>query len=179
MVTEMTNQPSNIYLVGFMGSGKTTFGKIMAKALNMTFIDMDTEIESTFGKSIAQLFDELGEPGFRQMERDTLHRLSAGKHCLISTGGGAPCHYDNMDFMNAHGETIYLQASVKELVNRLKGVREARPLLRDKSEEELESHVRMMLERREPDYMKATCLLNTDGLDAVALLSRYLSQKKE
>ena len=85
-----------IYLIGLPGSGKTTLGKQVAKALNLTFIDMDEKIEQTEGKSISEIFSKEGEAYFRDIERAMLHQVAQEENCIISTGGGAPCFFDNM-----------------------------------------------------------------------------------
>jgi len=96
-----------IFLVGFMGSGKTAMGKLLARRHGLSFIDLDSYIESKFRKTIAQIFTEAGETGFRKIEKNCLHEVAEFEDVVIATGGGAPCFYDNMDFMNQCGETIY------------------------------------------------------------------------
>jgi len=151
---------------------------MLAEALNLKFLDMDSAIEFTTGKSIATLFNELGEEGFRQIERDVLHDLSKHEHCLISTGGGAPCFFDNMDFMKAAGETVYLKGSATVLIQNLHGAVDGRPLLKGKTEAEMEAFINQMLEKREPFYLKADHVLDIEGITADNLLSRFLSLKE-
>ena len=161
------------FLIGYMGSGKTTYGRLIAKEQKMTFVDLDTIIEEKYAKSITSLFEEVGEVEFRKIERETLHDIAHIENALIATGGGTPCFYDNMEFMNKMGDTIYLRTSVRELRDRLKTVRNKRPLLRNKTDHELESHIAEMLEKREIFYMKAKYILDTDDLNPNNLLSSY------
>jgi len=169
----MNQQSKNIYLIGFMGSGKTTFGKLLAEVLQMNFIDIDAEIEQWQGKTIADLFASGGEVNFRQLEREMLHRCSEKGVSLISTGGGAPCFFDNMDYMNGNGLTVYLQASAEELFKKLKPFREKRPLLRDKSDKELLDYIQEKLKEREPYYFKAGIILPADEYDPEVLIQRF------
>ena len=89
-----------IFLTGYMGAGKTTLGKAFARQMNIPFIDLDWYIEERFHKTVGELFIERGETGFRELERNMLHEVAEFENVVISTGGGAPCFYDNMDFMN-------------------------------------------------------------------------------
>jgi shikimate kinase len=161
------------FLIGYMGSGKTTYGRLIAKELKMKFVDLDSVIEEKYSLNVTSLFEKMGEDGFRKIERDTLHEIAQLKDTLIATGGGTPCFFDNMEFMNKMGDTIYLRTSVRELRDRLKMSRTKRPLLSHKSDQELESHIAMMLEMRELYYMKAKFILDTDDLNPNNLLSSY------
>ena len=97
-----------IFLTGYMGAGKTTLGKAFARKLNVPFIDLDWYIEERFHKTVGELFTERGEAGFRELERNMLHEVAEFENVVISTGGGAPCFYDNMEFMNRTGKTVFL-----------------------------------------------------------------------
>ena len=105
-----------VFLVGYMGAGKTTVGKELAKLAGLSFIDLDYYIEGRYHKAVSQIFAERGEEAFREIERNMLHEVAEFEDVLISTGGGAPCFFDNMEFMNASGTTVYLKVSVEELV---------------------------------------------------------------
>lgn len=161
------------FLIGYMGSGKTTYGRLIAKELKVKFVDLDSVIEEKYSLDITSLFEKMGEGDFRKIERDTLHEIAQLKDTLIATGGGTPCFFDNMEFMNKMGDTIYLRTSVRELRDRLKMSRTKRPLLSHKSDQELESHIAMMLESRELYYLKAKFILDTDDLNPNNLLSSY------
>lgn len=164
---------SRYYLVGYMGSGKTTYGKLMAKELDMTFIDLDVFLESKEQKTISQIFDEVGEEGFRKMEKEALREASEQDKVIIATGGGTPCHFDNMEFMNLKGQTIYLRTSVRELRDRLKMSKTKRPLIVGKDLRELEDYIADSLEKRELYYLKSKYILDTDDLNPNNLKSSF------
>jgi len=165
---------NNYFLIGYMGSGKTTYGKLMAKELKLTFVDLDAFIEQKFMKSISELFENLGEDGFRKLEREALHEVSQFENSLISTGGGTPCFFDNMEYMNAHGETIYLRTSVRELRDRLKMSRTKRPLIVGKDDKELEFFIAKSLEEREGFYLKSKYIMDTDDLNPNNIKSSFM-----
>lgn len=148
--------------MGYMGSGKTTVGKRLAKTLSLEFIDLDTYIQNRYRKTIPRLFEEKGEEGFRQAEREALREVAEFEDVVISTGGGAPCFFDNMELMNRAGTTIYLQAEPEELADRLSASKTVRPLIAGKSREELVPFIREHLSRRE-DYYKSARLVYPTG----------------
>jgi shikimate kinase len=154
-----------IFLIGFMGSGKTYLGKQLASKLGFLFVDVDSVIENTEGVKIAQLFDSQGETYFRKIESDRLKALAKWDEVIVSTGGGAPCFHDNMDWMNTHGITVYLQTDPNLLLNRLKSETENRPLLRGKTDEELLDFIKNKIADRKPFYEKAKIIVaqNEDG----------------
>jgi shikimate kinase len=147
---------NRIFLVGFMGCGKTTLGKKVAQKTGYSFIDLDELITQQIGMSITQYFDTFGETAFRKIERETLHSLTEVNDVIIATGGGTPCHLDNMDWMNKEGKTIYLKLSPKALLSRLSQTEiETRPLLKGKSNAELLEFITSKLEERSPFYSQA------------------------
>ena len=156
---------TRIILIGFMGSGKTTLGRALAKALGLTFIDLDNYIELRYCKSINQIFAERGEDGFRNIERTLLHEVCEFEDVIISSGGGTPCFFDNIDYMNAQGTTIYLQVPNDRLLTRLKIAKNRRPLLKDKNDEEIEQFIAEQIQRREPFYTKANHAFTADRLE--------------
>jgi len=144
-----------IFLVGYMGSGKTTMGKRLSKKYGVDFVDLDHYIESRYFKKVSQLFQEKGEAGFREIERDLLREVADFENIIISTGGGTACFFDNMELMNQKGETVYLKASAADLAAYLSTASKDRPLLAQKSKEELFDFISEMLEKREPFYSQA------------------------
>jgi shikimate kinase len=142
-----------IFLVGYMGSGKTSMGKLLAQQLGLTFLDLDAYIEGKFHRTIARIFEKEGETGFREIEHRFLHEVAEFEDVVIATGGGAPCFYDNMAYMNEQGITIYLKMSVGQLTERLalskSGVR---PLISNKSKAELQEFIAEGLSKREDFY---------------------------
>ncbi len=154
-----------IFLTGYMGSGKTTLGRALAADLDVQFIDLDHYIEQRYRKTIAQLFAEKGEEGFREIERRMLHEAGEFEDVIISTGGGTPCFFDNIEFMNTQGTTIYLDVPVERLFIRLCIARSKRPLIKDKSDEELRAFIIEQLEKRAPHYSKAQYSFKADRLE--------------
>lgn len=144
-----------IFLTGYMGAGKTTLGKAFAKAMELQFIDLDWYIESRFHKTIREIFAERGEEGFRQLERNMLHEVGEFDDVVVSVGGGTPCFFDNMAYMNTQGQTVYLDVSIDVLFRRLKIAKAKRPLLKDKTDEELRAFIITALEKRAPFYEQA------------------------
>jgi shikimate kinase len=153
-----------IFLIGYMGSGKTTVGKQLAKRLNLQFIDIDLFIENRYRKSVSAIFEEKGESGFREIERKALLEIIDFENVVISTGGGLPCFFDNMDVMNRVGITIYLKTSIEELVERLRNGKQKRPLIKYKNPEEIKDFIATNLEKREKYYNEATFIFESDGL---------------
>lgn len=150
-----------IFLIGYMGSGKTTIGKLVAEKLGYGFVDMDTHIEEKYFNTISQIFAELGEDKFRLLEQRCLHEVAEFENVIISTGGGAPCFFDNIEYMNAHGLTIYLKLTPTELADRLEASHaNKRPLLAERKGEELRRFIADGLAKREPFYSQAAYSLS-------------------
>lgn len=144
-----------IFLTGYMGAGKTTLGKAFARELGLTFIDLDWYIEERFHRTVSELFRERGENGFRQLERNMLHEAGEFEDVVISTGGGTPCFFDNMDYMNRQGQTVFLDVPVDVLFRRLRVATQQRPILRGKTDDELRAFIGSALEGRMPHYSQA------------------------
>lgn len=154
-----------IILVGYMGAGKTTVGKALAKALNLQFYDLDWYIESRQHKTVPQIFTERGEEGFRKIEHNMLHEVAEFEDVVISCGGGTPCFFDNMDYMSAQGDVVYLKAAPEVLYRHLLMGKTERPLLKGKSPEELVTFITEQLAKREPFYNKARHTLDVSLMD--------------
>ena len=148
-----------------MGSGKTTVGKAISKELGIQFYDLDWYIESRMHKTVSQLFAERGEDGFRQIEHNMLHEVAEFEDVIISCGGGTPCFFDNMEYLNQQGETVYLKASPEVLYEHLKMAKTERPLLKDKTEEEMKQFIAEQLEKREPYYNQAKHIFDVNLLE--------------
>ncbi len=144
-----------IYLIGYMGCGKSTLGRKLAKYAGLQFIDMDHYIEKRNCKSVPQIFVEEGETEFRKKERKALEELSAFSDVVIATGGGAPCFFDNIDLMNRTGKTIYMNIDPKILADRLLKSKTERPLIKGKSKEELVAFIDETLQKRNEFYTQA------------------------
>lgn len=148
-----------------MGAGKTTVGKALAKELNLTFYDLDWYIENRRRKTVSEIFAEQGEAAFRKIEHNMLHEVAEFEDVIISCGGGTPCFFDNIDYMNEQGQVVYLKASPEVLYKHLMMGKGDRPLLKGKSEEELISFIREQLEKREPYYSKARYTVDVSLMD--------------
>ena len=154
-----------IILIGYMGAGKTTVGRELAKELGLMFYDLDWYITSRMRRTVAQLFEEHCEDGFRQIERNMLHEVAEFENIVLSCGGGTPCFFDNMDYMNQKGETVYLKATPEVLYAHLKMGKGVRPLLLNKTPEQVEAFVKTQLKEREPFYTKAKHTFDVSLLD--------------
>lgn len=152
--------PERIYLVGYMGSGKTTTGRQLAALLNYHFIDLDKLIETTYKTSIPLLFKKYDEHAFRLIEQKMLQETKTYSQTIISTGGGAPCFFDNMDFINQWGISIYLKLSTEALFERLIKAQKNRPLIKNVEEHDLHDHIQKTLKERELYYLKAHIVIN-------------------
>ncbi|MFV0546638.1 MAG: shikimate kinase [Bacteroides sp.] len=154
-----------IFLTGYMGAGKTTLGKALARHLNISFVDLDWYIEERLHKSVGDLFKEQGEDAFRLLEQKMLHEVGEFEDVIISTGGGAPCFFDNMDFMNRVGQTVFLNVCPEVLFRRLRVAKQQRPILQNKEDDELMAFIINALQKRDVFYKKAQYVFNADELE--------------
>ncbi|HEY9002212.1 MAG TPA: shikimate kinase [Mucilaginibacter sp.] len=155
-----------IFLIGFMGSGKTTLGRKLASRMGYEFIDLDHKLEQQVELSIAEYFQLFGEDAFRQLESEVLKKTLYPDNAIISTGGGLPCYFDNMDWMKANGKSVYIKLNPKTLADRLEAGKEERPLLQDKHGDALVEFIEQKLDEREKFYSQASIIV--DGLSLTA-----------
>lgn len=144
-----------IYLIGFMGAGKTTLAKQIAHLYNYKCIDIDEEIEKRLGKTIASIFSTDGEEAFRKFEADVLRSIQIDSNTIIAAGGGLPCFHNNIEWMNENGSTIYLKHSIDELKERLESEVELRPALKNNPNLTLLAHIEALMKIRSPYYQQA------------------------
>lgn len=144
-----------LILIGYMGSGKSTLGKKLANKCQLPFLDSDQLIEAQTGHSVSDIFAQFGEAHFRQLEKEVIERLHDHEAFVLSCGGGLPCFNNQMEVLNKLGITIYLERPPKELARRLLHSKTERPLIQDKSLDELVSFIEMSLENRKAYYEKA------------------------
>ncbi|PXX21633.1 shikimate kinase [Hoylesella shahii] len=168
-----------IILIGYMGAGKTTVGKALAAELGLRFYDLDWYIESRMRKTVAQLFAEQGEEGFRRIERNMLHEVAEFEGVLISCGGGTPCFYDNMQYINQQGLTLYLKASPEVLYKHLKMGKSVRPLLLNKTPEEVQRFISEQLKAREQFYTRAQFTLDVNLMDNFDKIKISVAQARQ
>jgi shikimate kinase len=145
-----------------MGSGKSTVGRGLAKALELSFIDMDNYIEERNHKTIPAIFAEDGEDAFRKLEQKALQELSTFEQVVIATGGGAPCFFNNMDIIKQTGRSVYLKGSPRIIAERLRHSKIERPLIKGKTDEALLAFIDETLRKREQWYLQADVVLEFD-----------------
>jgi len=155
-----------IFLIGYMGCGKSTLGRGLASELKLTFIDLDSFLEEKYFRTIPQIFAEEGEDSFRRKERKVLEEVSAFDDVIIATGGGAPCFFDNMDLMNSSGFCIFLDVDTESLVDRLMSAKTERPLIKGKSASELSLFIENMMQKRRHFYEKARYILKGNEISS-------------
>ena len=165
-----------VFLIGYMGDGKTTLGKALARRLSVPFVDLDWYIEERFHKTVGELFAGRGEKAFRELEKKMLHEVAEFEDVIISTGGGTPCFFDNMDFMNKVGKTVFLKVHPDVLFGRLRVAKQQRPILREKTDEELKDFIVRALEERKPFYTRAKHVFDADELDNRRQIKKAVEQ---
>lgn len=171
--------PTRIILIGYMGSGKTTVGRALAKDLGMPFYDLDWYIESRMRKTVKQIFDERGEEGFRIIERNMLHEVAEFENVVISCGGGTPCFFDNISYLNRQGETVYLKCTPEVLHKHLSMGKTVRPLLLNKTPEEVKGYIQEQLQQREPYYSQAKHTVDVTLMDNYEKIKISVAKLKE
>jgi shikimate kinase len=149
-----------IFLIGFMGCGKTVTGKLLAQKTGLQWLDTDNLIERRYRKTITEIFEIFGEKKFREIEHQTVLELTELQNIIVSCGGGLPCFYDNMQIMKNAGTTIYLKELPENLFQRLSKGKNSRILIRDKSEAELKAYISDTLKQREQFYNQADFTIN-------------------
>jgi len=167
-----------IFLIGFMGCGKSTLGKKLAAKMSYEFIDLDHQLEKELGMSIGQYFSEHGEAAFREQEKKILQGYAYPGNVVVATGGGAPCYFDNMDWMNQNGTTVYISLAPAALAKRLESGKDKRPLLKDLTEEEMIAFIEGKLAEREEFYQAAQIIANGINLNADTLRAQLLAEGK-
>ena len=169
IVNLYSSQTMNLYLVGYMGSGKSSVGKRLANRLDLDFYDLDKMIEDYANAPISQIFRESGEESFRSLENHMLNKVMEMDNLVIATGGGTPCHSDNMTKILDHGLVVYLNLPVHKLIKRVKQGGQHRPLIAGKSDEELWDYVEQHFATRKETYERAHELINADRVNAALL----------
>lgn len=159
-----------IFLIGFMGCGKSSLGKKLAANLKTKFIDLDQSIEQEQGKKISAIFSDEGETAFRELEKISLHNVLLNELSIVATGGGAPCFFDNIDWMNNHGITIFLDPPIHILVSRLKNAKTERPLLESKTDDELLIFIKEKLDYRRDFYNQAKIILQSSDIKPLDII---------
>lgn len=162
-----------IFLIGLPGCGKSTLGKQLAEAMNVPFVDLDTEIEKSIGIQVKSIFKKYGESFFRKEESEQLHKLgSMPEDFVMATGGGVPVFFDNMKFMNQHGRTIFLDVPAREISQRILNTKSGeRPLLANTHPEELKDQIEFLRSQRISFYQQAHIRLINDTIQLSDLIN--------
>jgi shikimate kinase len=149
-----------IFLIGFMGSGKSTIGKKLAKLMQLPFIDLDKEIEKKAKCSVSDIFKYLGEESFREMESEVLKSFENETSFVMATGGGTPCYFDNLEYIHTQGKSIYIELDTKSIYYRLSKAKNIRPTIKEKKEAELLRFIEQTFEKRKHIYEQANYKVN-------------------
>jgi len=162
-----------IFLIGFMGSGKTHWGKQLSEKLKMRFFDLDEQVCNSEGKSINEIFEQDGEEFFRQKEKEVLHIITESHTSFVmACGGGAPCYFNNIDYMNHSGVTVWLNTSVDSLFKRLLKEKDHRPLLKDLTSDQLRGFIIKKFSDRKIYYEQARVFINDDEQSADTVIEK-------
>lgn len=172
-------QPFRIIIIGYMGSGKTTVGKALARKTGLPFYDLDWYIENRMHKTVKQLFDEYGEERFRMIERNMLHEVGEFENVIISCGGGTPCFFDNIEYINQQAETVYLKCTPEILYKHLKMGKTVRPLLLNKTPEEVKLFINKQLKQREVYYTQAKHTIDVTLMDSYDKINITVAKLQE
>ena len=154
-----------IFLIGYMGCGKSTMGRAVSALTGVPFIDLDNYIEQRFHLTVKEIFAQRGEDGFRDVERRMLQEVADFEDVIVACGGGTPCFFDNMEYMNTHGTTVFLNTPIDRLHSRLMRGRHKRPLIADKDDEELMTFIKEALAKRMDHYSKAQISFSSERLE--------------
>jgi len=164
-----------IYLIGYMGSGKTTAGRKLAAKLGIEYADLDELIEQKCKLSIENIFKKYDEQAFRKIEHEVLNETFLMNNTIIATGGGTPCFYDNMIKINKHGISVYIKMHINSLHDRLVKSKRKRPLLLNKSQEDIKDHITQHLKEREGFYNQAKFTIKGESLNINELVKLITS----
>jgi shikimate kinase len=165
-----------IYLIGFMGCGKTHWGKQLSRKLEIPFFDLDEQIVANEGKSVNEIFEIEGEEYFRLKEKEVLYILTEShEDFVMACGGGTPCFYNNIDYMNSSGTSVWINSSVDMLFERLIKEKEGRPLIRDLTDEQLRSYIAKKYADRRIYYQQATVIIDNDEVSLEKLVEEIMS----
>ncbi|HEV8079681.1 MAG TPA: shikimate kinase [Chitinophagaceae bacterium] len=161
-----TSAYQKIFLIGFMGSGKTYWGKLWAEKSGLEFYDIDDMVEKENGKSVGEIFAQDGEEYFRSLETNVLRTFAGKNNMIVACGGGTPCYNDNVSWMNENGTSVYLKSSPQNIFKRLTAETETRPLIKKLKGEELLFYITEKIRERDFFYHQAKVILDVDTLTA-------------
>ena len=164
-----------IFLIGFMGSGKTHWGRLLSQKLGIPFFDLDEQVTEHAGKSIVEIFAEDGEEHFRMHEKDVLHIITESHDAFVmSCGGGSPCYFNNIEYMNQSGVSVWINTPLNTIFSRLKGEKEKRPLIKSLSDDQLKSFISKKFADRKIYYEQADVMVDEEPLQLDHLIQKIL-----
>ena len=162
-----------IYLIGFMGSGKTHWGRLLSQKLGIPFFDLDEQVADHTGKSIAEIFESEGEERFRLMEKDALHIITESHESFVmACGGGSPCYFNNIDYMNQAGATVWINTPLDILFDRLMLEKEKRPLIKNLTDEQLKNFISKKFADRRIYYEQAGIMVEEEPVELDKLIEK-------
>lgn len=162
-----------IYLIGFMGSGKTHWGRLLSQKLSLPFFDLDEQVTGHAGKSIAEIFDMDGEEHFRLMEKEVLHIITESHESFVmACGGGSPCYFNNIEYMNNAGTTVWINTPLETLHDRLVKEKEHRPMIRELSDEQLRNFIGKKFSQRRIYYEQADVSVEDEPVEIDSLVEK-------
>jgi shikimate kinase len=167
-----------IFLIGFMGSGKSYWGRRWATSYNYNFIDLDHVVEEYEGKSITEIFETKGENYFREIETLILKTLQGRENIIVACGGGTPCFNNNLEWMKQNGITVYLKATPSQLMMRLLAEKNKHPIIKNISDEDFELFISKRLMDREEFYSKADVILNVESIKETTFVNLITNRTK-
>jgi len=167
-----------IFLIGFMGCGKTHWGKLLSEKLGMPFFDLDEKIIEHAGRSIADIFKKEGEEHFRLLEKDVLHLLTESHESFVmATGGGTPCFYNNIDYLKKQGTVVWINCSTECLYQRLVKEKEIRPLISNIADDQLKNYIVKKYSGRKIYYQQANVILPEEIISLENMVNKIFHAK--
>src|SRR5690242_2503499 len=167
-----------IFLIGFMGSGKTYWGRQLSKKLKLPLFDLDDKIVEQENKPINQIFSEKGEEYFRLLEKDVLYLLTESHESFVmASGGGTPCFFNNIDYLKKNGTVVWINSSIDNLYQRLLKEKDQRPLLRDIPDDQLKSYIIRKFSSRKIYYQQADIILSEDDITLETIVDKIFHAK--
>lgn len=162
-----------IFLIGFMGSGKTHWGRLLSQKLGIRFFDLDEEVIAQTGKPITEIFATKGEEHFRLLEKEVLHTIAENEASFVmACGGGTPCYFNTIEYMNQSGTTVWINTPAETLFQRLVGEKDVRPLIKSLSDDQLKNFIHKKLADRKIYYEQADVILEDDLLHLETLVEK-------
>ncbi len=162
-----------IFLIGFMGSGKTHWGRLLSQKLSISFFDLDARVEEYAGKTIAEIFEAEGEEYFRMQEKDVLHLITEShENFVMACGGGSPCFFNNFEYMQQAGTTVWINTSLETLYQRLVQEKEKRPLIKELSDDQLKRFISKKFADRKIYYEQAEIKIDEEPVQVEKLIEK-------